>query len=365
MKVCIVGAGLSGLSCALSLEKYGFAPDVYEQFDRPGGMVPYMVCLLQLINKPIPDPLISLKKEYGISITPVRTLDKLISFSNKNMSKATGKLGYFFESGPSDRSMQNELYRNLRVARVKFNTVADIKNLSASYDKVVVAAGTPYDAKELGCWSKDILRSWIRGSIVEGNFDPSTFIIWFNKTYANNGFAYLAPFNANTASLVLVVSDVKEEQVESYWRMFLDQEKITYTLKQHFLKEHIAGFCYQREIDNILLVGNSGGLMETFLGFGIYNAIASGVLAAKAIVDNLSYQSLAAKFNDKLYKSYLVRQRLNNYTNEDYDRLLGLLSFLPVNRMIYNTNLDVLTMHEKLSRLCLIKKKSTMPDIPN
>lgn len=59
MKVCIVGAGLSGLSSALSLEKYGFVPDVYEQFDCPGGMVPFMVCLLQLIKKPIPDPLIN------------------------------------------------------------------------------------------------------------------------------------------------------------------------------------------------------------------------------------------------------------------------------------------------------------------
>jgi flavin-dependent dehydrogenase len=350
MKVCIIGAGLSGLSCALTLEKHGIVPDIYEQFERPGGMVPFVICLLQIMNRPIPDPLISLKKDYGISLTPISVLDKIVRFSEKKMSKSTGKLGYIFESGPSKRSIQHDLYKELRFAKVQFNTVADYKNLSSSYDKVIVAAGTPYAAKELGCWSKDIFRSWVRGAAIEGNFDTSAWIVWYNKLYANNGFAYLAPFDSNTATLVLIVSDVKEEEVESKWNMFLDREKITNSLKQHFLKEHIAGLCNRREIGNVLLVGNSGGLMESILGFGIFNAIASGVLAAKAIVNNLSYDSLVSRFDDKLHKSYLIRKRLNNLTNKGYDKILGISKVAPIDKLIYNTNLDVLSLHEKLSR---------------
>ncbi|MFZ5647161.1 MAG: NAD(P)-binding protein [Bacillota bacterium] len=81
MKVCIIGAGLSGLSCALTLEKYGVEPDIYEQFDRCGGRVPFIICLLQIIHRPVADHLIDLARNYGINITPINTLnyDKVIA----------------------------------------------------------------------------------------------------------------------------------------------------------------------------------------------------------------------------------------------------------------------------------------------
>lgn len=46
--------------------------------------------------------------------------------------------------------------------------------------------------------------------MIEGRFDPTAMVVWYNKSYANNGFAYLGPFNGQKASLVLIVSDVRE-----------------------------------------------------------------------------------------------------------------------------------------------------------
>ena len=38
-QVVIIGAGVSGLICAIELEKAGYAPLIIEQSDRPGGRV--------------------------------------------------------------------------------------------------------------------------------------------------------------------------------------------------------------------------------------------------------------------------------------------------------------------------------------
>ncbi|MFZ5642797.1 MAG: NAD(P)/FAD-dependent oxidoreductase [Bacillota bacterium] len=351
MKVCIIGAGLSGLSCALTLEKYGIMPDIYEQFDRCGGRVTFITTLLQIMNRPIKDPLTDLARRYGISITPINILNRMVMFTPCNMGTARGFLGYIFERGPSPRALDSQLTRKLS-AQIKYSTVADFKELSQKYDRVVVATGSPYIAKEMGCWT-DVFRGWVRGALVEGEFDPTTWITWFNKSYANNGYAYLGPVNSRNASLVLIASDIREDEAESRWKKFLSTEKIRCIEKDSFLLEHIAGICQPKEVGNILLVGNAGGFMESFLGFGIYNAIASGVLAAQAIYEKTSYQAKMSYLDKTIHQSIPIRRALNMIGNSGYDSLLGLIKIPLLNNLIYNTNINFLEL--EASALSLVE----------
>jgi digeranylgeranylglycerophospholipid reductase len=347
LKVCIIGAGVSGLACALTLEKYGLKPDIYEQFDHCGERTPFIICILQIMHRPVTDPLLDLSKNYGITLKPINPLTKIIRFSPNKISRTVGQLGYIFEMGPSPRSVTSQLYEMITTP-VKFNTVADYKELAAHYDKIIVATGSPYIAKELGLWT-DVFRGWVRGAVVSGKFDPCTWFVWFNKKYANNGYAYLGPFNSNTATIVLAAADVKEGELENHWKLFLETEKIVYREEDRFVIEHITGICRPREIGNMIFVGNSAGLMESVFGFGLYNSVVSGVLAAESLVNNKSYEENASFLNEKLHQCNLLRHKLDVFKNKDYDQLLELFNIPPLNKLIYHTNLDILKIYADFS----------------
>jgi len=65
--------------------------------------------------------------------------------------------------------------------------------------------------------------------------------MWINKDYCKNGYAYLSPFNSKKASVILVVTDVNEKEIDHYWKAFLDYENINYTIVEEFKQAHDTG----------------------------------------------------------------------------------------------------------------------------
>jgi len=356
MKVAVIGAGLSGLACALTLERYGITPAVFEARAKSGELFPHVGGFLQLMNRPVHDQVLLLRRRFHLPVVPLAPL-KRIDMHTPNVSKSvTGRLGYFIQRGQDENSLESIFAAHLRTP-VFYNHHADWRTLARHYDYVVVADGQPTVPRILGCW-QDLLQTRVRGAIVLGDFDPHTLIMWLNTRYARNTYAYLTPANNKRASLVLIVNDATRDEAEHNWKLFWEVEKFSYTILQEFSIEHTSGSVYPHQVGNILLTGNAGGFIEPFLGFGQLAALRSGVYAGRAIAEGRSYPRLVRDLHQEVLRNMAFRRILSTLTNEDYDRLVAAVTLPGIKQLIYNTNLDILpATGQALSWLLALRDK--------
>ena len=96
MKVAIIGAGTSGLSCAFELERNGIFPTIFERNDFIGDYHPHVSGLINVITQPVADPIKYMDKKLGIKLKPLNLFRKVIHYSPNNQVNVTGPLGYKF-----------------------------------------------------------------------------------------------------------------------------------------------------------------------------------------------------------------------------------------------------------------------------
>jgi flavin-dependent dehydrogenase len=240
--------------------------------------------------------------------------------------------------GQSENAVSNQLLKQVK-SPVYYNTRAEYTKLAREYDYVVVATGGREITSILGCW-EDVSLNWVMGSTVLGSFDPNAMMMWLNTEYAGSSYAYLTPFNRKSASLVLIVSNAKREEMGYYWKKFWQIEGFDYRVASLWDLEHVSGYVYPHQVGNILFVGNSGGFLEAFLGFALYSGLVSGVLAARSIAGGRDYESCLRQLVANSKFSVTLRRELNRLTNKGFDHLVALLTTPGIKQLVYNTNLD-------------------------
>ena len=341
MKVAIIGAGPAGLSCAHELEIHGISPVIYERNGFIGEAFPHVTAILPISHKPIRDSL-EYFKSLNIDITPLNTIDRLIHHSPNKTNTVKGHMGYLFKYNKDNDSLKGQMYSKLRNTEIKFNTVGDYRTLCGKYDYVVAANGLPAFAEELGCW-QGWLKAGARGAVVLGDFDPNTLIMWINKDYCKNGYAYLTPYNSKKAALVIIVPDVDVQEVDYYWELFLYSENLKYTIVEEFKLEHKSGYVYPPRLGNLFLAGNAGGGVDPFLGFGLINAITMGVAAARTIAMGKDYEKQIKNVIKRNSQMYQTRKAFDTLSNKNYDTLISALSIPGIKYLTYTSPLNPAT----------------------
>jgi NADPH-dependent glutamate synthase beta subunit-like oxidoreductase/Pyruvate/2-oxoacid:ferredoxin oxidoreductase delta subunit/ferredoxin len=91
-KVAVVGGGASGMTAAYCLAKKGYAVDVFEHQDKPGGMLSYGIPKYRLPQH-IVDHEIEILKEEGINIYVNSTVDSVIELKNKGYDAVLTSIG--------------------------------------------------------------------------------------------------------------------------------------------------------------------------------------------------------------------------------------------------------------------------------
>ena len=356
MKVAIIGGGFSGLCCAHELERYGVQPVIYERKSFIGEPINHVTSIISISHRPVFDSLKYFKKHLNIDIKPLGLVRNLIHHSPNMTTEVKSTHGYFLKNTADADSTKGQLLSQLKNTEIRFSVLGDFMKLSHEYDYVVVASGHYNEAQELGIW-QEWFQGMVRGAVVHGDFDPEALIMWINKDYLKNGYAYLAPFSRSKASLILIAGDVNEREVDHYWELFLDTENIRYTIVEEFKLEHRAGYVYPLRVNNTFFIGNAAGALDPFLGFGHFNGAVTGVAAARSITAGMNYDKQLKQIMKRNSEMRQFRKVFNNMTNKDYDRVVAAIGLPGVKQLLYHSPVNISTIGAFLSKFVIKNDK--------
>ncbi len=349
MKVAIIGAGPAGLSCAYELEKHDIVPTIFEEKRYVGENVDFSTCTLKLFDRGIANPLKRLDRKYNIKLTPFRLLKEIIMISPNSQSTVQGNLGLIFNRGEHADSLENQLASMVR-SPITLENKIELNSIRNAFDYIVVATGNTDIATQLNVCNP-LSCVLARLAVVKGNFKTDSLRMWVNTNYARNCFAFLLASTPEKACLVLAVNDITFPELDYYWNEFLSVEKINYNILNTSDVKNTLGVACPPRFNNIFFVGKAAGYIDGILGFGMIDAIESGILAARSIVKGSDYIDSSKPISKDIEKKYEFRKVLNTFSNNYYDILIGLLGFPVVKQLIYNNPFAKVTHLTPLARL--------------
>lgn len=354
MKVAIVGAGVAGLSCAYEFEKHGITPEIFEMRRRVGEDVDFDASTLKLFDRVYEDPLVYIKKNYNIDLVPLNILRKIIMHSPNSDTVVENTSGYIFRRGEAENSLENQLASYVKTP-INFYRYTYIDEIKKEYDYIIDATGTLELPKKRGIHTP-YLKAYSRMSVISGSFDVNTIEMWMNTEFSKNCFCYLLPHSPDKASIALSVNNISHPELDYYWEKFITTENIRNTIIKTSDILHDAGAVYPHRVDNIYFVGKAGGFIGSVLGFGMINAIETGALAARSIINNTDYEELVKPIYKYLQRKSEFRKALNTFENKDFDKLVDFLGFPGIKQIIYNNPVAKVTQGTLLAKLYNISK---------
>lgn len=355
LRIAIIGAGVSGLSCTYELEKYGVRPDLYEVQDMVMGRgFNHVAGWMNVMYRPIHDAIDYLKQEYGIVVKPMERVERVNFYSADNSATLTGKLGYILLMGPGKGSVYNQLLEHVRTP-VKYSQVVNFRQLAKEYDHVVVATGTPEIPMVLGNWRTDI-AGYVRGATVAGQFDPRTIVMWFNTRWAQRGYAYFVPWNDRKGSLILNMQETGPHGAKICWQQFLDWIGWDIEIVETYETTHNIGHVYQNRHSNLIFTGLAGGFVDPLFAFGQIASIASGAAAAKAIVEGAEFDKLVHIWHRRNRQLRMFRRYVDKFSDRDYDRALAVVKSPMFRTLLSRSNVNIIYILSKLANI-LVRHK--------
>ncbi|ABZ83716.1 fad-dependent dehydrogenase, putative [Heliomicrobium modesticaldum Ice1] len=371
MNVAIMGAGLSGLSCAIVLERYGIEPTIFEDRSQVGDRFVTGEIDMEILHRPVMDMLRFFSKEHGIYLQPVANLAKLVVFSENRRCDFQGHIGFSATRGRHHQSWEAQLARQVR-APIRFHSKHTYQDLLQEFTHVVLATGDSEYAARLKNFRIDF-RVAMKGATIRGRFDPQIVCAWLDNRIAPKGYAYLIPYSEEEACCAIAypeppvnqpadlpgnppahlqaeasngLTDKSPRPIDVFWSRFLaryardigEPHDIHHTWD---ISGYPIGRCYYPRIGNTYFVGNCFGAVMPFLGFGQYYAILTGVHAAYDLLGMGDYAEKAAQYLTCYEESLVIRRAMEHVSNRGFDRLLWFLDG-SVGNWLFDTPRDVL-----------------------
>lgn len=355
MKVAIIGAGLSGLSAAIILEKNGIEPTIFEKRCMPGDRFINAEGIFNISNRPINNCLDYFRNEYGIDLKPISNIRKISVYGPETEALIEGNLGYSNLRGRHKDSFDSQLARQVS-SKIIFNSEYEYEDLLQDYSHVILATGDAAYATKLNNFRVDMTIN-VRGATVNGNFKPDHILNWYNNTFAPRGYAYLMPYTEKEANISIAYPsypDSTKEVINGFWDKFYarakrDTKQPLKVTDEYEVKRYILGTCDRPKIGNTYFTGNCFGCIMPAYGLGQFIAILTGIFAALDICELGKYQELVKPLRMSYDSSLVIRRAMEKLNNNKLDLLIKAMDNGITNKLLSDaTELDVLKFISKL-----------------
>lgn len=355
MRVAIMGAGLAGLACAITLEQHGIEPVIFEKRSRIGDRFVNGEVLLSMFTRPVNDSIAYLSEQFGIFLHPAASISKMTIYSKHKKAVLKGQLGFTNIRGREKKAFEAQLGRQVK-AKIHYHSDKTYEQLLADYTHVVLATGDSDYAKKTGNFREDLTVS-MKGATVNGSFDPYEVRTWLDYELAPFGYGYLIPFSEKEANLVIAFPDLSEIQIdiEHSWNQL--HQKVQAELQQELsvtdqfqITGYSIGLCHSGRIGNTFYVGNCFGAMMPFMGFGQHAALMTGIYAAHDLCGLGHYEELTQPIRQSYENSIVLRRAMEHLSNETLDTIIQHLDSSWGEKLMTNPKLDPLKIASYLLR---------------
>lgn len=342
-----MGAGLSGLSCAITLEKNGIAPTIFEKRNQVGDTFVHSELFLAILTRPIYDAIEYLTENYNIHLHPQSNIKKLILYSENEKAQVNGNLGYATLRGGHKDSLENQLSKQIK-SKIIFGSTATYEELLKEFTHVIVATGDPAYTSEIDIFNEAFTVS-LRGATVVGEFERYTAMAWLNNNFAPKGYGYFIPISKKEAQIVIGYPNYSENETidkDKLWNSFYNQARKNLDQNLHItdqfqIRNYIIGACNTPRIGNTFFVGNCFGAIMPFLGFGQLSAILTGVYAAYDILGKDKYDNLTKDLSLSYKNSLALRRGMEKLNNRKQDMVVKSLNGY-IGSKLFNSKYDVM-----------------------
>jgi flavin-dependent dehydrogenase len=356
LNIAIMGAGLSGLACAITLEQHGVTPTVLEKRGRVGDRFVNGEVLLSLLSRPIHDNIQYVSEQFHIYLQPLASVQQMTIYSQNKTAVIEGFLGFTNLRGRVQGGFEAQLSRQLKTT-IQFNSEQSYEQLLSDYTHVIMATGDANYSKQVKNFRRDCTVS-MKGATVEGSFDKNSVKVWFDYDVAPKGYGYLIPLSEREANIVIGCPDGASGvtyNMEQLWERFITKVQQTYdsplrVTDQFQFTEYPIGICQEARIGNTFFVGNCFGSIMPFLGFGQFASILTGVYAAYDLLGMGKYEDLTKPLRQSYENSLVLRTSMEQLTNHHLDRIISLLNGYWGDKLFHSRNMDLLKIASYLLR---------------
>ncbi|RWZ54570.1 FAD-binding protein [Halobacillus fulvus] len=354
MKIGIIGAGLAGLSCAITLEKHGYDVDVFERRGMVGDRFVIAEAMFSMFQYPFDDGVKLLSETYDIHLKPSSNIQKLFCYSKNERCEMEGHLGFTNMRGKHPEAYEKQLADQFK-GTIHYNYDASYDQIAKQYTHVVLATGDPSDSMKLQPFDT-AFRASFKGAVITGSFDESEAHAFFDNDFAPKGMAYLLPHSDHEASLVLVYPQYPENEgldKEVLWKKCVEEcskklDQDFEILNEYEVKDYRIGKTESSRIGNTFFIGNCWGAITPVFGFGQFESMLTGIYAAHDIIGIGNYEKLVQPLYQGYHDSLTLRRRVEGLDNKQLDRLIKMLQNKYVEELITNKNINIFKWSAKI-----------------